>query len=219
MERNGLARLAPLAGVLFVALIVASFIVSGETPSTDDSTRKVIDYWEGHETEGIVSALLGAYAMVAYLWFVGTLRSVLRQAEGLTGRLSATAFAGGVVFAGYALVGLTMMFAAAETADDVPPAVTQTLSVLNSECWLGLAVGNAVLLLATGVLLLRTGLLPKWLGWVTVLLGVASVTPAGFFAFLATLLWVIGVSIVLYLRGGAAAPPATAPASSPGSPS
>ena len=198
---------------------MASFVVSGETPSTDDSTKKVVDFWNDHETEGVVAGLVGALAMVPYLWFVGTLRSVLRQAEGATGRLSGTAFAGGLVFAGYALVGLTMMFAAAETVGDVPPAVTQTLSVLNSECWLGLAVGNAVLLLATGVLVLRSGLLPKWFGWLTVVLGVASVTPAGFFAFLATLLWVIGVSIVLYLRGGAPAAPATAPASSPGSPS
>ena len=220
MERNGMERLAPLAGVLFVVLLIAALTLGGEPPDADESRAEVLEYWSDKETEAIVSSFLGALAMVPYLWFVGTLRSVLRTAEGRTGRVSGIAFAGGVVFAAYALVGLTVQFVAADTVGDVPPEVTQTLSALSVEFWLGLAVGNAVLLLATGVVLLRSGLLPSWLGWITVLLGIASVTPAGFFAFLLTFVWILGVSLLLFLRGGARAPGApTAPASSPGSPS
>ena len=220
MERNGLERLAPLTGVLFVVLLVVALVLGGEPPDADAPRGEVLDYWTDKETEAMVSSFLGALAMVPYLWFVGTLRSALRAAEGRTGRLSGIAFAGGIVFAAYALVGLTVQFVAADTAGDVPAEVTQTLSALSVESWLGLAVGNAVLLLATGVLAVRTGVFPSWLGWITVLLGIASITPAGFFAFLLTFVWILGISILLFLRDRAPAAPApTAPASSPGSPS
>ena len=41
-----------------------------------------------------------------------------------------------------------------------------------------------MLLLATGLSIVLYGALPKWLGWIAILLGVIGLTPIGFFAFL-----------------------------------
>jgi hypothetical protein len=53
-------------------------------------------------------------------------------------------------------------------------------------------------------------LFPGWLSWITLLIGIAALTPAGFFAFLLFGLWTLIVSVLLWR--GAAAPPPAAPA-------
>ena len=63
-----------------------------------------------------------------------------------------------------------------------------------------MAVGVQLFILSTGLAVVRTGALPKWLGWVAILLGVAGVTPVGWVAFLATGVWVLIVSVLLALR-------------------
>jgi hypothetical protein len=56
----------------------------------------------------------------------------------------------------------------------------------------------------------RYGALPKWLGWVAILLGVVGVTPIGFAAFLGLGIWILIVSVILSLRArGTSAAPAT----------
>jgi hypothetical protein len=157
------------------------------------------------------SALLGALAMVPFLWFLGVLRSTLRLAEGGTGRLAATAYAGGIVLVGFALVDGALQFATADSVGDVPAGVTQSISVLYSDFFVGFPVGFGTLLLATAVVLLRTRVLPMWLGWFALVLGIAAfLGPIGFVAFLVFPVWVAIVSMVLYQRGEpAAAPPPT----------
>jgi hypothetical protein len=60
-----------------------------------------------------------------------------------------------------------------------------------------LAVGSAVFNLALGLGVLRHGGLPRPLGWVALVIGILSVTPLGFIAFLATGLLIMWVSVVL----------------------
>jgi hypothetical protein len=208
------ARYAPLAGILFVALLVASFILSGSSPDTDDSTGKVVAEWSKNDSQQMTGAILSALAVVPFLWFLGALRSALRVAEGGTGRLSATAFAGGLILAGFAVADASLQFAVADSVGDVPPLVTQSLSVLYSDFFLGFPVGVGVFGVATGLVLLRTGLLPAWLGWFIFVVGILSFIPfVGFFGIFLVFAWIIVVSIMLFQRGDAAAPPApTAPA-------
>jgi hypothetical protein len=152
---------------------------------------------------------------VPLLWFLGSLRSALRAAEGGTGRLSAIAYAGGIVLAATAVADASIQFAVAESVGDVPPAVTQTLSVLYSDFFLGFPVGVGTLLLASGLAILRTGVLPVWLGWVALVLGIVSITPIGFFAFFAVLAWIVVVSVMLYRREPGPTP-RSGPAPTPG---
>jgi hypothetical protein len=200
-------RLAPLTGVVFIALVIPVFLLGGEPPDADDSTQEVVDFWTSNDDELIVGAILAALAGLFLLWFVGSLRSALRTAEGGTGRLSAIAYGGGVILAGGIALSAGIQFAAADTAGDVPPEVTQVLSVLNSDLFFPFVVGTMGLLLASGLLALRTGVLPSWLGWAAIVIAVVGITPAGFIAFLASLVWILVTSILLYQRQPAPAAP------------
>ena len=208
------SRYGPLSGLLFVLLVVASIIVGGfDSVDSNDSTVKVIKFWHDNDGEQIASALIGALAMVPFLWFLGSLRSTLRVAEGGAGRLAAVAYAGGIVLVGFALVDSALQFATAESVGDVPPLVTQTLSVLYNDFFVGFPVGFGTLMLATALVLLRTRVLPVWLGWFALLLGIAVFFgPIGFVAFLVGLVWVAVVSVVLFQREQ---PTATAPPPAP----
>jgi hypothetical protein len=202
------ARYAPLSGLVFVALLVATLIIGGEGPETDDSTLKVVRFWTENDSEQITAAILGALAGVPLLWFLGSLRSTLRAAEGGTGRLSALAFAGGIVLVAGATVDSSLQFVVADSAGDVPPTVTQALSVLYSDFFFVFPVGISVWLLASALVVLRFGALPAWLGWAALVLGIVALTPAGFFSFVGVFAWVAVVSIVLFRQSAPTAPAA-----------
>ena len=98
---------------------------------------------------------------------------------------------------------------------DVPATVTQTLSVLNEDFFLPFLGGIALLMFGSAFCVLRHGGLPRWLGWVAILIGIVGVTPAGFVGFIAAFVWILIVSFVLYLatsQEGTAATPPTAQA-------
>jgi hypothetical protein len=216
MQRGRLERLAPLSGVLFFLMIAAAIIIfSDETPSVDDSRAKVVKFWLDHDSEAVASSIVFALSAIPLLWFAGTLRAASRAAEGAEGRLSATAFAGAIILAAGIVVGSTLQFTVADAADDLPPIATQTLSAASSDFFFPFLIGGFLWLLATALVILRHRFLHPAFGWVAVVIAIASITPVGFFGFIATPLWVLAVSIALYLTWRAP----TTPATSPGSPS
>jgi hypothetical protein len=116
------------------------------------------------------------------------------------------------VLVGFALVDGALQFAAADSVGDVPAEVTQSLSVLYNDFFLGFPIGFGTLMLATGLVLLRTRVLPMWLGWFALVLGIAAfLGPVGFFAFLVFLIWAVITSVMLYQRGEPVATPPPAP--------
>jgi hypothetical protein len=204
--------------VLFVVLVVASIIVSGfDGPESSDSTQKVVDFWTENDGEQVASAFIGALAVVPFLWFLGSLRGALREGEGGTGRLSAIAYAGGILLATGAVVDSSLQFAVAESAGDVPPVATQTLSALYGDFFLVFPVGIGTLLLASALAILRTSVLPAWLGWAAFFLGIVSLTPIGFFAFFVVFAWIAVVSVLLFRQQPRPTPTPTPTTATPGS--
>jgi hypothetical protein len=212
MVSGSWARYAPLSGLVFAVLLVASIIVGGfDSVDSNDSVGKVVAYWAKNDSEQMASAIISAIAMVPFLWFLGVLRSRFQEAEGGSHRLASTAFAGGIALAAFALVDSSMQFATAESVGDIPPVATQTLNALYNNFFFGFPVGVGVFQLASGLVILRTGLLPSWLGWVAVVLGIVSfLGPIGFIASFVLFIWVAIVSVMLYRNQGPAAPPQTA---------
>ncbi len=212
MVSGSWARYAPLSGLLFVALVVVSIIVAGfDDVASDDSTQTVVEFWADNDDQQIAGAFIGALSIVPFLWFLGSLRSALRTGEGGTGRLSAIAYAGGIVLAATAGVDASLQFAVADSVGDVPAGVTQTLSVLYSSFFLGFPIGVGTLMLASSLVILRTKVLPAWLGWVAFVLGIVSLTPIGFFAFVLVLAWIAVVSVMLFQQQPAASPSTATP--------
>jgi hypothetical protein len=207
MQQQGTwERLAPLTGLVFVAIVVAVFAIGGSTPGDHDSARQVQDFYGQHHDKHMALAFIMAISIPFLLFFVSILRYELRRAGG-TGQLANAAFAGGVLAAaGFGILAFVHL-ALADAGDSVKTiGTTQALNVLDNNDFLPMAAGMGVLVLAAGLSTVRHGGLPKWLGWVGVVIGVAAFTPAGFFAFLLSGIWVVIVSILLTLGRQSAAP-------------
>ena len=198
---------APLAGIVFVALVVLAFAISGETPDIKDSPQKILNYYNDHDTKNIWASVFLAWGTVFFFFFLGVLRSALQAAEGGTSRLSAVAFGGGLILGVGMLSFAGFTFTLADAADHLTPDAAQALNALNSDFFFPVAVGLGTLLLATALCSIRSKLFPAWLSWITLIIGIAALTPVGFFAFLLFGLWTLLVSVLLW-RGGAARPAA-----------
>lgn len=209
---NDKGWLAPLTGLAFVVLVLVGFTFSGEPPDpTDDSAQAIVDFYVENEGSQMLGAILAGIGATLFVFFGGVLRRTLRAAEGEGGVLSAVAFAGTVMFAlGLALDG-TITIALTETASDIDPIAVQALSALWHNDFLPFAVGLQTFLLATGISVVRHGALPKWLGWVAIVVALLAVTPLGFAAFIGSGILVAIMSVVMALRARAADRPQALP--------
>lgn len=206
------SRIAPLTGVLAVALFVLAFIISGETPDTEDTAEEIVSFYVDDDSAQIAGSVLVAYGAVALLFFLGALRNRLRSEERAGSGLSAVAFGGGLLIAIGAALFAGINFTLADSADTIDPAAAQALNALNVDLFMPLAVGVVVFFLATGIAMVRGVGLPAWLGWVAIVIAIVGLTPVGFFAFLVGLAWIIVVSVLLAARpvDGQSGPSATA---------
>ena len=205
------AWLAPLTGALAVAVLVAAGLIVGETPdATDESAQQVVDFYIDNEDSVFIGSLLFGLGGLLLLYFGSWLRRLLRDAEGPTGILSAVAFGGTVVFAAGAAVSATLGVALADTADDIDPVAVQALNAFQWNYFVPFAVGVSALMFSTGLSVIRHGALPKWLGWVALIIGIAAYTPAGFVAAALAGAWIVVVSIMSAL-GRRGAPSGTTP--------
>jgi len=202
-------QVGPLTGILFVVLVVVAFIVGGETPDVNDSAQKVVSFYVDNDTEQQVAAALLGLASVAFIFFLGSLRGALRAATGDEGGLSTVAALGGLTMVLGATIFAGLTFTLGDAADDLPAAATLALNALNSDMFITVAVGTAVFNLGLGLAILRHGGLPRPLGWVALVVGIAGLTPAGFFAFLATGIVVVWASVALTQQAAGQGPQQT----------
>ena len=92
-----------------------------------------------------------------------------------------------------------MLWALAENAGNLEPTTVQGLQSVLDNNIVPYAAGAAVFLLAAGISIVRHGALPRWLGWVAIVLGVASVS-ATVIAIPLAGIWILIVSVMLALR-------------------
>jgi hypothetical protein len=190
-------RLAPLTGVVFVAIVIAVFAIGGSTPSEHATAQEVQSFYGQHHDKHTALAAILTISIPFLLFFASTLRYDLRRAGG-TGQLANAALAGGAVAAaGLAILASVHLALASAAASANTIATTQVLNVLDSNDFFAMVSGIAVLVLAAGMSAVRHGGLPRWLGWVGIVLGVATFTPLGFIGFLAAGVWIVVVSILL----------------------
>ena len=207
MQQQGTwERLAPLTGVIFVVIAVIAFAIGGSTPSDHDTAQEVQSFYGAHHDKHMLLSFILALSIPFLVFFVSSLRYELRRAGG-TGQLANAAFAGGVLAAvGFGVLAFVHL-ALADAADSSNTIGTaQVLNVLDNNDFIPVAAGMGVLLLGAGMSAVRHGGLPKWLGWAGVVIGILAFTPAGFFAFLASGIWIALAGILLTQARGSAAP-------------
>lgn len=199
-------RIGALTGVAFIVVVIIGGILSGEPPDADSPVQEIIDHYADNKTSIQVGGFVGVAAMVLLVFFGAHLRSVLRAAEGAGGILSTLTLVGAAVVAVGFAIDVTITIALTEAVEDIEPAAVQALQALWDNDFVPIALGLLLFLIATGLSIIRHGALPRWLGWVALVLAVIGFTPLGFIAFLGTGLWIVIVSVLLAVR----ARPATA---------
>jgi hypothetical protein len=209
-EQGNWERLAPITGLIFVVIVFLVFAIGGSTPGDHASALKVQSFYSKHHDKHVALSLVMAYAIPFLLFFISSLRTDLRRAGG-SGQLANAAFAGGVLgAAGFGIL-VTFHLALADAGANAKTiATTQTLNVLDNNDFIPMAAGIGVLVLASGLAVVRHGGLPKWLGWAGIVIGVLVFTPAGFFAFIASGIWIAFASVMLTLARRSARPVAIA---------
>jgi len=199
--------LVPLTGVGFVLLGIVSFIVGGEPKSADHPVGEIVNYYLDNKDSIQVAAFIGVAATLLLVFFGAYLRRVLRAAAPGGEILSLVSFLGLVVVAVGFAIDATILIALSEAADDIDPVAVQSLQALWDNDFVPLVLGVLMFLWATGLAAIRTGALPKWLGWVMIVLGVVGLTPIGFAAAIGAAILVLVLSILLSVRARSA--PAT----------
>ena len=192
--------LVPLTGVVFALLIVVVFILLGEGQDpTDKSAQEIVQHYVDNKDEQFFGGLLAGLAGIFFLFFAGWLRTVLRTGEE-QGVLSTVAFGGAIVFAAAAAIGGSLHITLSDLADDISPDAIAAINAIDWDYFIPFAVGMSTFLVATGLSAIRHSTLPRWLAWIALVIGIASYTPIGFFAFLAAVLWVFVASILLAMQ-------------------
>jgi len=212
-------RFAPLAGIKAVVLwVIGIFILSGPAHLGNDSSESpvvILAKYKAHSTAiqwGAWFVMLGA---LAFLWFVGSLRSAFFTAERGTGRLSTLVGMGGVATSVGILLAHVPSFAAATTSDNLTAPTAKALILMDDVFFYAAEFSAVVFFFAAAVSIFRFGALPKWIGWASVVLAVLAVVPPVGWAVLALglPLWTLVVSWQLFSKQRGA-PAGTAAASS-----
>ena len=193
-------RLGALTGVGFVVFLIASFVVAGEPPTSDDSVQEIVDFYTDNEGQVFASVSLSMIAATFLVLFGGYLRKVLRAAEGEGHMLSSVVLAGATIVAVAAGIDGTLSVTLVETVDDIDPTALQAINAIWNNDYIPIALGAMIFSLSAGLSIVRHGALPKWFGWAAILFAVIAVTPIGFAGVIGTALWIIVVSIMLAVR-------------------
>jgi hypothetical protein len=211
-------RLLPLSGAVSVALFVVALpVLAGtNTPGTKDSAAKVTSFYLEHHTRQSVAAVLLSVAagflalFAASVWSAADVTSPWRRVFALGAVIEVTGL----------LAAATLHLALSEGVhESIAPGAIQALNALDNNDFLPFLIGVAVMMAgAAGAMIPLRGA-ERVLGWAALALAVASLTftPAAFFAYLGSGVWILTASILLSRRAGtqtglapAAAQPVTA---------
>ncbi|HYO44381.1 MAG TPA: hypothetical protein VES19_14380 [Candidatus Limnocylindrales bacterium] len=208
-------RSAGLAGIVFSVLFVASLLLLSERPPAGLDERAFVEWFEAHGLTVItVAALyLAPFAGIAFLWFVGVLRSRIGRGED---QFFATVFLGsGLLFVAmyWAAAAVLASLVAGNRYDAAPPLSATRLedvrSVAFSYLFVMAARAAAVFMLVTCTIARRTGIFPRPLILVGYAIALAMLLSLSFLQWIVLLfpLWVsIASGFILVAERSAAGP-------------
>jgi hypothetical protein len=167
-------RYAAATGLAAAACMLASYLMLLAADAPSGSAALATFYADsGNRTLLTGSWLAVCFGAAFSLWFLGTLRAVLRRAEGEQGRVAGIGYGAGVASVILFVIGSALMaaIAGAITWDDTfaydATLDAHLVSVLSAVSYGVLAPAGifaAVLVGATAVITLRTGIFARWFG-------------------------------------------------------
>jgi hypothetical protein len=187
----------PVFAVLFLA---GSFFLGGDEPGEKASGATVMKYYNAHQGRAMISVFGTPLLVALLLLFAGGLRARGRR-QGSSDVGSTVMLAGAVLWASGILVGSTIELAQVSSADHKQAGVAQTMNVLGNADWIPFIGGIAIFMLGAGIAALNSHIVPRWLGWIALVIGIISLAgPGGFLGFFGAPLWLLVVGIMLAVR-------------------
>ncbi len=203
-------RWLPAGGALFVVLLVILQIALPSGPKTRASAATITAFFLHHHRAGLIAEIVQGIAIMGLVCFVAALAGAIREAgEGLLG---AVAYAGGLLMAGLALVGLAVESAVVYRVALEAPGSTKALYVVSIVLFTLIGFPAALLIGATALACWRSRLLPSWyaalsgIAALVVLVGAGALKHAGFYSpdgaygfipFAVLLAWTLLTSVLL----------------------
>jgi hypothetical protein len=205
---TGLARWAALGGVLYVVLfVIGTILLFDGAPDSDASPAKVIAYYRdsGHRDKIMFGWIVAGLGIFFFLWFLASLRQAVRRVEGGDGFLTALTTIGGVVYASLAFAAIALNAGVRTMSDDtykhtVYPGLIHAANDASYVMHATGGAGAAAMIIAATLAFMRAGAIPKWSGWVGIVLGVLALASIIFFPQAAIGIWLLAVSIWLFVR-------------------
>ena len=214
MDTSPVSRWAPLTGVLAPVLWFVGVTVSesGDVPTEESTAEDILTFFQEDTTSILLGSILFMLGTVVFLLFLSVLRGRWRGA-GASEDAAGLGFVAGVVGAAFMAAIWAPQLGLAVAIEDmgvqVEPATAETAWHIGTGFFVIGELLLAVFLFATAFLIQRTPVLPKWLGWIAIVIGVvALVPPIGWAAIIFGLpVWLLVTSVVM-LVSRPAPPPA-----------
>jgi hypothetical protein len=187
----------PLFAVVF---LLSDLLFEGNAPGEKSSGAQVVSYFNEHRGRSMAEVFLAPVIVALLILFVSEFRSRARRydPEGVGATVMVS---GAVILAAGAVLGASVLLGLVSAAQHHQDGVAQTLNVVNNDDWIAFISGLAVFMIGAGITVLQSGVLPKWLGWVALVVGIVSLAgPGGFVGYFATPLWIIVSSVILGMR-------------------
>jgi hypothetical protein len=199
-------RLSALTGIAFAVCMVVAFSVQGVLPQADAPQSDVVRYFSTFHDDVMGGVVIRIAAGLFFMWFIGTLRSVLAAAEGGTARLANVAFGAGIVMLAAGMGAMASLASIAYNAErGVDPDFASSMMAMTHIFFVGGAMGMAWLLFATALVVVRTRVFSRWVASTGTIIGVIAiglgiVAPAGtsgVSAYPLFIVWLVALSILM----------------------
>ena len=219
MSNSRWEQIGAAGGIVFVVLQMAAqaLIQVGGVESPFDATAEpIVAFFMARNSQFFaLGDYLSSLSLIAFLWFLGSLWSALRRAEGEPAWLSFVATASGLMIVAAVSAGGGWPLAVFRRGEGLDPQIARLLFDQGNFAFANAWVMLASLSLATGLVSIRTGALPRWLGWSGVLIAggllaaraVWASSGLVFVPFGLCYLWLIAISVVLIHRARATESP------------
>jgi hypothetical protein len=208
VAQRRLFRVTGIAGLAAVVLIFGAVVVGTRPePSFTATATEFLTYYRSPNTP---AAQFRSFALtvglIAFLWFVVALTTLLRRAEGEPPWRSTIAMVSGILLPALALSGNEV--AAGFRADDLDPQIARyafdEAHVAFGNAWV--ALGSFAV--CCGWVIASTRFLPRWLGWLAMASGfglalsrISWTTQVFLLPYGLFWLWVLAVAVLLIRHG------------------
>lgn len=205
--RTGFARWAALSGAVYVVLfVVGTIVLFSGAKGGDDPPATVIKWYSdsGHRDRVNVGWVLIGLSIFFLLWFIAALRRAVSAGDS-DGILSSVVTIGGSIYAALALVAVAVNDGIRTMSDDTfqHRVYPELIHAADDAGWVihaSGAAGLAAMIIAASYAFMSRGTWPKWAGWLGMVIGVLSLAAIIFFPQFLFLLWILVVSVLMFLR-------------------